>query len=243
MAQSSIEWTEMTWNPTTGCNKISAGCKFCYAEVMSKRLQAMGIDKYKDGFELRTHEDALAIPYSWKSSKVVFVNSMSDLFHKDVPLDFIQKVFKVMNGNPQHTFQVLTKRADILFKYHKQLNWTHNIWMGVSVEDSRVTKRIDYLRKTGAKVKFLSCEPLIGPLSDINLTNIDWVIVGGESGRKPRPMDVDWVLDIQQQCEKAKVAFFFKQWGGVNKKKTGRELKGRTYDEMPDIVHGVEMAY
>ncbi|MBI2283041.1 MAG: phage Gp37/Gp68 family protein [Bacteroidetes bacterium] len=243
MAQSSIEWTEMTWNPTTGCNKISAGCKFCYAEVMSKRLQAMGIDKYKDGFELRTHEDALAIPYSWKSSKVVFVNSMSDLFHKDVPLDFIQKVFKVMNGNPQHTFQVLTKRADILFKYHKQLNWTHNIWMGVSVEDSRVTKRIDYLRKTGAKVKFLSCEPLIGPLSDINLTNIDWVIVGGESGRKPRPMDVDWVLDIQQQCEKAKVAFFFKQWGGVNKKKTGRELKGRTYDEMPEIVHGVEMAY
>lgn len=243
MAQSSIEWTEMTWNPTTGCNKISAGCKFCYAEVMSKRLQAMGIDKYKDGFELQIHEDALTIPYSWKSSKVVFVNSMSDLFHKDVPLDFIQKVFKVMNENPQHTFQVLTKRADILFKYHKQLNWTHNIWMGVSVEDSRVTKRIDYLRKTGAKVKFLSCEPLIGPLSDINLTNIDWVIVGGESGRKPRPMDVDWVLDIQQQCEKAKVAFFFKQWGGVNKKKTGRELKGRTYDEMPEIVHGVGMAY
>lgn len=243
MAQSSIEWTEMTWNPTTGCNKISAGCKFCYAEVMSKRLQAMGIDKYKDGFELQIHEDALTIPYSWKSSKVVFVNSMSDLFHKDAPFDFIQKVFKVMNENPQHTFQVLTKRADILFKYHKQLNWTHNIWMGVSVEDSRVTKRIDYLRKTGAKVKFLSCEPLIGPLSDLNLTNIDWVIVGGESGRKPRPMDVDWVLDIQQQCEKAKVAFFFKQWGGINKKKTGRELKGRTYDEMPEISHGAEMAY
>lgn len=243
MAQSSIEWTEMTWNPTTGCNKISAGCKFCYAEVMSRRLQAMGIDKYKDGFELRIHEDALAIPYSWKSSKVVFVNSMSDLFHKDVPLDFIQKVFRVMNENPQHTFQVLTKRADILFKHHKQLNWTHNIWMGVSVEDSRVTKRIDYLRKTGAKVKFLSCEPLIDPLPDLNLTKIDWVIVGGESGRKPRPMDVDWVLDIQQQCEKAKVAFFFKQWGGVNKKKTGRELKGRTYDEMPEISHGAEMVY
>jgi protein gp37 len=243
MAQSSIEWTEMTWNPTTGCNKISAGCKFCYAEVMSRRLQAMGIDKYKDGFELRIHEDALAIPYSWKSSKVVFVNSMSDLFHKDVPLDFIQKVFKVMNENPQHTFQVLTKRADILFKHHKQLNWTHNIWMGVSVEDSKVTKRIDYLRKTGAKVKFLSCEPLIGPLPALNLTKIDWVIVGGESGRKPRPMDVDWVLDIQQQCEKAKVAFFFKQWGGVNKKKTGRELKGRTYDEMPEISHGAEMTY
>ena len=243
MAQSSIEWTEMTWNPTTGCNKISAGCKFCYAEVMSRRLQAMGIDKYKNGFEIRIHEDALQIPYSWKSSKVVFVNSMSDLFHKEVPLSFIQKVFKVMNDNPQHTFQVLTKRADILYKYHKQLNWTHNIWMGVSVEDERVVKRIDYLRKTDARVKFLSCEPLIGPLPNLNLTNIDWVIVGGESGRKPRPMDVDWVLDIQQQCEKVKIAFFFKQWGGVNKKKTGRQLGGRTYDEMPDIRHGAEMEY
>ncbi len=148
-----------------------------------------------------------------------------------------------MNDNPQHTFQVLTKRADILYKYHKQLNWTHNIWMGVSVEDERVVKRIDYLRKTDARVKFLSCEPLIGPLPNLNLTNIDWVIVGGESGRKPRPMDVDWVLDIQQQCEKVKIAFFFKQWGGVNKKKTGRQLGGRTYDEMPDIRHGAEMEY
>ena len=209
MAQSSIEWTEMTWNPTTGCNKISAGCKFCYAEIMSRRLQAMGIDKYKDGFEIKIHEDALQIPYSWKSSKVVFVNSMSDLFHKEVPLSFIQKVFKVMNDNPQHTFQVLTKRADILYKYHKQLNWTHNIWMGVSVEDERVVKRIDYLRKTDARVKFLSCEPLIGPLPNLNLTNIDWVIVGGESGRKPRPLDVDWVLDIQQQCEKSKSCLLF----------------------------------
>lgn len=243
MAQSSIEWTEMTWNPTTGCDKISAGCKFCYAEVMSRRLHAMGIEKYKNGFDLTIHEDALHIPYTWKGSKVVFVNSMSDLFHKDVPLSFIQKVFKVMNENPQHTFQVLTKRADILFKHHKHLKWSHNIWMGVSVEDARVTKRIDYLRKTDAKVKFLSCEPLIGPLTNLDLENIDWVIVGGESGRKPRPMDVDWVLDIQQQCEKSKVAFFFKQWGGVNKKKTGRELRGRTYNEMPAIVQGLEMAY
>ncbi len=234
MAQSSIEWTEMTWNPTTGCNKISTGCKFCYAEVMSKRLQAMGIEKYKDAFQLAIHEDALNIPYSWKSPKIVFVNSMSDLFHKDVPLSFIQKVFKVMNENPQHTFQVLTKRADILYKYHKQLNWTHNIWMGVSVEDARVKERIDYLRKTNARVKFLSCEPLIGPLHKVNLKNIDWVIVGGESGRTPRPMDVDWVLDIQQQCEKSKVAFFFKQWGGTNKKKNGRILNGKTYDEMPE---------
>lgn len=234
MAQSSIEWTEMTWNPTTGCTKISAGCKFCYAEVMSKRLQAMGIEKYKDAFELAIHEDALNIPYSWKSPKIVFVNSMSDMFHKDVPLSFIHKVFKVMNDNPQHTFQVLTKRADILYKYHKQLTWTHNIWMGVSVEDARVKQRIDYLRKTNARVKFLSCEPLIGPLYQLNLKNIDWVIVGGESGRTPRPMDVDWVLDIQDQCEKNKVAFFFKQWGGTNKKKNGRMLNGKTYDEMPE---------
>ena len=235
MAQSSIEWTEMTWNPTTGCNKISAGCKYCYAEVMSRRLRAMGIDKYKDGFKLRIHEDALLIPYSWKSPKIVFVNSMSDMFHKDVPLSFIQKVFKTMNENPQHTFQVLTKRSDILLKYHKELNWTHNIWMGVSVEDNRVKHRIDDLRKTSARTKFLSCEPLIGPLSKMNLKKIDWVIVGGESGRTPRPMDVDWVLDIQHQCEKAKVAFFFKQRGGTNKKKTGRVLNGRTYDEMPGI--------
>jgi protein gp37 len=243
MAQSSIEWTEMTWNPTTGCNKISAGCKFCYAEIMSRRLKAMGIDKYKNGFELAIHEDALHIPYTWKSSKVVFVNSMSDLFHKDVPLEFIKKVFEVMNKTPQHTYQVLTKRADILYKYHKELTWSHNIWMGVSVEDERVTKRIDYLRKTKAKVKFLSCEPLIGPLPDLNLKNIDWVIVGGESGRTPRPMDVDWVLDIQQQCEKSKVAFFFKQWGGVNKKKSGRELAGKTYSEMPSVKEGAEMEF
>jgi protein gp37 len=235
MAQSSIEWTEMTWNPTTGCNKISAGCKYCYAEVMARRLQAMGIEKYKDGFELRLHPDALSIPYEWKSPKIVFVNSMSDLFHKDVPLSFIQNVFTTMNENPQHTFQVLTKRSDILLKYHKELNWTHNIWMGVSVEDARVKHRIDDLRKTNAKIKFLSCEPLIGPLYKMNLRKIDWVIVGGESGRKPRPMDVDWVLNIQQQCEKSMVPFFFKQWGGTNKKKTGRILKGRTYDEMPPI--------
>jgi protein gp37 len=202
---------------------------------MARRLQAMGIGKYKDGFELRLHPDALSIPYEWKSPKIVFVNSMSDLFHKDVPLSFIQNVFTTMNENPQHTFQVLTKRSDILLKYHKELNWTHNIWMGVSVEDARVKHRIDDLRKTNAKVKFLSCEPLIGPLYRINLKKIDWVIVGGESGRKPRPMDVNWVLDIQEQCENKKVPFFFKQWGGTNKKKTGRILKGRTYDEMPPI--------
>ena len=240
MAQSSIEWTEMTWNPTTGCNKISAGCKFCYAEVMTRRLEAMGIEKYKDGFKLRTHEDALLTPFEWKSPKIVFVNSMSDLFHKDVPLEFIKKVFVTMNKCPQHTFQVLTKRSDILLEYHKELNWTHNIWMGVSVEDSRVTHRIDDLRKTKARTKFLSCEPLIGPLPKMNLKKIDWVIVGGESGRTPRPMEVDWVLDIQNQCEKKEVAFFFKQWGGTNKKKAGRTLNGKTYDEMPLTADQIE---
>ncbi|RYE51423.1 MAG: phage Gp37/Gp68 family protein [Sphingobacteriales bacterium] len=232
MAQSHIEWTEMTWNPTTGCTKISAGCKFCYAEVMTRRLKAMGIDKYKDGFKLRVHEDQLNVPYTWKGQKIVFVNTMSDLFHKDVPLDFIKKVFRVMNAT-EHVYQVLTKRADVLLKYNKELQWGHNIWMGVSVENEKVMHRIDLLRQTAARVKFLSCEPLIGPLPNMNLEDIDWVIVGGESGRKPRPMEVDWVLDIQQQCEAAGVKFFFKQWGGTNKKKTGRELNGRTYNDMP----------
>lgn len=233
MAQSSIEWTELTWNPTTGCTKISAGCKFCYAEVMSRRLKAMGLDKYENGFKLSIHEDALAIPYSWSGSKIVFVNSMSDLFHKNVPLEFIKRVFRVMNENPQHTFQVLTKRSDILLHYDKELNWTPNIWMGVSIEDEKVIGRVNDLRQTSAFVKFLSCEPLIGPLPDLNLENIDWVIVGGESGRKPRPMKPEWVFDIKSQCKASKVAFFFKQWGGTNKKKTGRLLKGKTYDEMP----------
>lgn len=234
MSASSIEWTEMTWNPVTGCTKISAGCKYCYAEVMAKRLQAMGVEKYKDAFKLAVHEDALNIPYTWKKQKVVFVNSMSDLFHKDVPLAFIKKVFKVMNENPQHTFQILTKRAERLFKLDKELTWSHNIWMGVSVENEIVRERIGYLQKTNARTKFLSCEPLIGPLRNINLKGIDWVIVGGESGHKARPMNEDWVLDIMDQCKTANVAFFFKQWGGINKKKAGRLLKGRTYDEMPE---------
>ena len=236
MANSTIEWTELTWNPTTGCTKISSGCKFCYAEIMTRRLKAMGQEKYKDGFKkVRIHEETLSIPYTWKKPKVVFVNSMSDLFHKDVPLKFIQRVFQVMNENPQHVFQVLTKRADRLAEIHEQLTWSHNIWMGVSVEDGRVIDRIDFLRTTAARVKFLSLEPLIGPLPNLNLNSIDWVIVGGESGHKARPMDPDWVLDLQEQCEESKVAFFFKQWGGKNKKKAGRELNGQTYDEMPDV--------
>ncbi|MEX2230924.1 MAG: phage Gp37/Gp68 family protein [Cyclobacteriaceae bacterium] len=237
MAQSKIEWTELTWNPVTGCDKISAGCKFCYAEIMARRLKAMGVDKYKNGFELAVHPQVLGEPYTWKHSKIIFVNSMSDLFHEKVPVSFIQKVFTVKNENPQHVFQVLTKRADLLHEYDeaKLLKWTHNIWMGVSVEDNRVTNRINLLRRTKAKTKFLSLEPLIGPLPKLNLRKIDWVIVGGESGRKPRPMNPDWVFDIQDQCESADVAFFFKQWGGTNKKKTGRELNGKTWDEMPEF--------
>jgi len=234
MAQSSIEWTEMTWNPTTGCTKISSGCKFCYAEIMSKRLKAMGVEKYKDAFTVRTHQDQLNIPYSWKSSKIVFVNSMSDLFHKDIPLSFIKQVFEVMNDNPNHVFQVLTKRAERLFEIQMELKWTHNIWMGVSIENETVIDRVDFLRQTNARVKFLSCEPLIGPLPNLNLKKIDWVIVGGESGHRPRTIEADWVLDIQEQCEKADVAFFFKQWGGRNKKANGRLLNGKTYNEMPE---------
>ncbi|MCU0393285.1 MAG: phage Gp37/Gp68 family protein [Thermoflexibacter sp.] len=236
MAQSSIEWTSHTWNPVTGCTKISAGCKFCYAEIMSRRLKAMGVEKYEQGFKTTLHEDSLMIPYTWKSPKTIFVNSMSDLFHKDVPIEFIQKVFKVMKENPKHTFQVLTKRGDLLAKYDKQglLDWQPNIWMGVSVEEKKCEDRIDYLRGTKAHIKFLSCEPLISPLPNLNLKNIDWVIVGGESGKGAiRPMKEEWVLDIKKQCEIVKVAFFFKQWGGKNKKKTGRLLEGRTYDGVP----------
>ena len=233
MAQSKIEWTKFTWNPTTGCDKISAGCKFCYAEVLAERLQARRIDKYKNGFKLTLHEDALMIPYTWKKPRIIFVNSMSDLFHKDIPLEFIQRVFKVMNENPRHVFQILTKRADILLKYNKELEWTDNIWMGISIENNNFYERIRLLQKTKAKIKFLSCEPLLGPLSRLPLKGIDWVIVGGESGSKARIMEPEWVNNILEQCKKKKVKFFFKQWGGTNKKKAGRELNGRTYDDMP----------
>lgn len=233
MASSSIEWTELTWNPTTGCDKVSAGCKFCYAEIMSRRLQAMGVEKYMDGFKIRTHEAALAIPYGWRKPAMVFVNSMSDLFHKDVPLEFIQKVFQVMNDSPHLIFQVLTKRSDRLAEDWKHLDWTKNIWMGVSVEDERVKHRIDSLRKVPSAVRFLSCEPLIGPLPRLNLKGIDWVIVGGESGMNPRPMQKEWAISIRDQCEKHDVAFFFKQWGGRNKKASGRKLEGALYDGFP----------
>lgn len=216
MAESNIEWTELTWNPTTGCSKVTAGCKFCYAEAMSKRLFLMGTEKYKNNFKLTLHPDTLEDPYHWKKPKVVFVNSMSDLFHKDVPLSYIKRVFKVMNENAQHTFQVLTKRADLLYKYHKELNWTPNIWMGVSVEDDRVKDRISLLKKTGAKIKFLSVEPFIGPIKNPNFKGIDWVIVGGESGPKARPIEKEWVLIIKKECDENKIPFFFKQWGKNN---------------------------
>jgi len=233
MANSSIEWTELTWNPTTGCDKVSAGCKFCYAEVMSRRLQAMGIAKYKDGFKIRCHEEALSIPYGWRKPAMVFVNSMSDLFHKDVPLDFIQKTFRVMNDCPHLIFQVLTKRADRLEMDWKHLSWTRNIWMGVSVEDALATGRINSLRKAPAAVRFLSCEPLIGPLENLDLKGIDWVIVGGESGANPRPMKPEWATSIRDQCDAHDIAFFFKQWGGRNKKAAGRELEGSLHNGFP----------
>jgi protein gp37 len=232
---SKIEWTDVTWNPTTGCDKISPGCKYCYAEVMSRRLQAMGQEKYKDGFKLSLHEDSLLLPYSWKKPRMVFVNSMSDLFHGDVPVDFIQKVFRVMRQNPQHVFQVLTKRADRLSRLDEFgfLTWSNNIWMGVSVETPAYFERINKLRATGARTKFLSCEPLLEPLQKMDLSGIDWVIVGGESGSKPRLVQREWVLDIRDQCKEAHVRFFFKQWGGTNKKSSGRLLDGKIYSEMP----------
>ncbi len=233
MRSTKIEWTETTWNPTTGCTKISSGCKNCYAERMSSRLQAMGVEKYKYGFNLRIHPEVLDEPYSWRKPRTVFVNSMSDLFHEDMPLDFIKKVFKVMNENPIHTFQVLTKRADILLKYSHELKWSKNIWIGVTVENQDNINRVDFLREVNATVKFLSIEPLIGKIENLNLKNIDWVIVGGESGPGARPMKEEWVLNLKEQCINQNTHFFFKQWGGVNKKKNGRLLDGQTWDEMP----------
>lgn len=233
--KSSIEWTESTWNPITGCNKISPGCKFCYAERMAKRLKAMGSENYKNGFKLTLQEHALALPLTWKKPQTIFVNSMSDLFHKEVPVSFVRKTFEVMNKADWHRFQVLTKRSDILLKLNSALNWTENIWMGVSVENQDYTFRVDDLRHTDAHIKFLSIEPLIGRINDLDLTNIDWVIVGGESGPGARPIEEEWVIRIKDICKEAKVPFFFKQWGGVNKKKNGRTLKGKIWSEMPKL--------
>ncbi len=232
-ANSAIEWTGSTWNPVTGCVKISPGCKHCYAERMAKRLQAMGQKNYVNGFELALHPHALELPLAWKKPQTIFVNSMSDLFLDEVPIAFIHQVFDVMRRAHWHTFQVLTKRAERLAALSPELPWAKNIWMGVSVENSDYAVRVDHLRATGAQVKFLSIEPLLGPVPNLNLQGIDWVIVGGESGPGARPMKEEWVVEIREQCLRARVPFFFKQWGGVRKKKAGRELQGQTWEQMP----------
>lgn len=237
---SNIEWTEVTWNPVTGCTKISQGCKNCYAERMAKRLKAMRSYRYRNGFRITLHDDLIDLPRKWKKSKTVFVNSMSDLFHEDVPFEFIEKVFQTMNETPQHTYQVLTKRGERLEEFASRLSWTPNIWMGVSVEDGRVRDRIDHLRRVPAAVRFLSLEPLIGPLEGLDLDGIHWVIVGGESGPKSRGMNASWVDSIHAQCINSNVPFFFKQWGGIRKHITGRSLHGRTYNEMPWDAQGFE---
>lgn len=228
-----IEWTESTWNPVTGCTKTSPGCENCYAEKMALRLKAMGSPNYKNGFKLTCHPHLISQPLSWKKSQMIFVNSMSDLFHDDVPDDFIFKIYATMNKATNHCFQILTKRSKRLKEMNGNLKWTKNIWMGVSVENYDYLYRIDDLRNTGAFVKFISFEPLLGSVGEFNLNFIDWVIVGGESGPKARKMEKNWVIDIKNQCMDANMPFFFKQWGGINKKKAGRVLEGKTWDEKP----------
>lgn len=233
MAQSKIEWTESTWNPATGCTKVSPGCRHCYAERMALRLQAMGQANYANGFRVTTHEHVLEYPLKWKKSQTIFVNSMSDLFHRKIPAEFIHRVFDVMERAHWHRFQVLTKRAERLAELARGLPWPANVWQGVTVENADYVGRIDCVRATSAAVKFLSLEPLLGAIGGLDLAGIDWVIVGGESGPGARPMEKEWVLEIREQCFAQQVPFFFKQWGGVNKKKAGRLLDGRTWDEMP----------
>src|SRR3989475_10513692 len=234
--RSKIEWTGMTWNPVTGCTKISQGCKHCYAERMARRLEAMGSDRYRNGFNVTLHPDLLDVPRRWRQARIVFVNSMSDLFHDDIPLAYIQRVFATMQDCPHHTFQVLTKRSERLAELAPQLPWPINVWMGVSVEDARVIHRIADLQSVPAAVRFLSLEPLIGPLEALPLDGIRWVIVGGESGPKARPVRKEWITSIFRQCRAARVPFFFKQWGGVRQDLTGRELHGRSYNEMPGAL-------
>jgi protein gp37 len=233
---SAIEWTQSTWNPLTGCTKVGPGCLHCYAEVMARRLKAMGQPNYANGFALTLHAHALDLPLGWKRPQTIFVNSMSDLFHEEVPTTFIQRAFAVMAQASWHRFQVLTKRAERLAALAPELPWSVNVWMGVSVETADYLPRIECLRGTDAAVKFLSLEPLLGPLPGLDLHGIDWVIVGGESGPGARPLEADWVCDIRDQCLTANVPFFFKQWGGVRKKRAGRTLDGRTWDEMPGVA-------
>jgi protein gp37 len=231
--KTAIEWTDMTWNPVTGCTKISRGCKHCYAERMAHRLHAMGNPRYRHAFNLTLHDDLIDLPTRWKQPRRIFVNSMSDLFHQDVPVDFIARVFDTMRRCPQHQFQVLTKRAERLLEVCGELPWSENVWMGVSVENREYAYRSELLRKVPAHIRFLSVEPLLGPIERLPLDGIHWVIVGGESGPGARPMQVAWVEEIYHQCRAAGVPFFFKQWGGVHKSRTGRQLFGQTFDEMP----------
>jgi protein gp37 len=239
--KSSIEWTESTWNPSTGCNAISPGCDNCYAERLAYRLKAMGQKKYRNGFKLTTHPNTLELPLKWKKPQRIFVNSMSDLFHDQVPLEYIQRVFSTMRRAHWHQFQVLTKRSGRLLAINEQIDWPANVWMGVSVESAAYKARIEHLRKTNAAVKFLSLEPLLDDLGVLDLGKIDWVIVGGESGPGARAMQKAWVDHICRQCTVSQVPFFFKQWGGVQKKRTGRKLNGRTYDEMPSTLGQAEL--
>jgi protein gp37 len=235
--KSAIEWTDATWNPVTGCTAISAGCDHCYAELLSYRLQKMGVEKYRNGFEVTLHPDALAQPLRWKKPRRVFVNSMSDLFHARVPEDYVLQIWDVMRACPQHTFQVLTKRPERMARFTADHPAPPNVWLGTSVEDARVLQRVDRLRECHTAVRFLSCEPLIGPLDGLDLTRISWVIVGGESGAHHRPIDPAWVRDIRANCIRSGVPFFFKQWGGRTSKAGGRMLDGRTWDEMPTLAH------
>jgi len=231
--KTTIEWTESTWNPVTGCTRISPGCQHCYAERMSRRLRAMGQERYRNGFRVTTHPDVLDLPLSWRKPQVIFVNSMSDLFHEKVPAEFIQRIFAVMGQAEHHVFQILTKRADRLAELAGQLTWAPNIWMGVTVEMQAYASRIEQLRTVPAAVRFLSVEPLLGPIMDLPLDGIHWVIAGGESGPNARPMHLDWARAVRDQCRAAGVPFFFKQWGGVRRKEAGRVLDGRTWDEYP----------
>jgi len=232
-ANSKIEWTECTWNPVTGCTKISAGCRNCHAERMARRLQAMGQPNYRNGFRVTLHPHMLELPLRWKQPRTIFVNLMSDLFHKDVPFDFIARVFDVMCRAPQHRFQILTKRAERLEALSARLSWPDNVWVGVTVENSECAFRIQHLRQTDAAIKFISFEPLLGPISDISLEGIDWVIVGGESGPGARPMRREWGTNVRDRCLAARIPFFFKQWGGVNKKRNGRSLENKTWSQTP----------
>lgn len=233
--KTNIEWTEVTWNPVTGCNKVSQGCKNCYAERMAKRLKAMGNRRYENGFEVTLHYDLINAPRKWKKPRLIFVNSMSDLFHEDIPLDFIQRVFNTMNETPQHTYQILTKRTERLIELSPYLNWSNNIWMGTSVENEEVISRIEDLKTVPAYIRFLSCEPLLGPLNNLCLEDIHWVIVGGESGPRARPIEKEWVINIRDTCQSQDVPFFFKQWGGVQKHRHGRILENKIYDEYPNV--------